>query len=77
MTIGMAAIGMAVVVEVAGPAVRAAVAAVAQVEVPAVAVVAALEVPAASVVAVVGSMRSAAMPICPEETWPRAAKGGC
>jgi hypothetical protein len=50
--------------------------AVAQV-VPAAAVVAALVGAPDSAGAGVVSVRSAAMPICPEESWPKEAKAGC
>jgi hypothetical protein len=76
--IGMAVTGMAaaVAVEVADLAVLAEVVAVAQV-VPAAAVVAALVGAPDSAGAGVVSVRSAAMPICPEESWPKEAKAGC
>jgi hypothetical protein len=67
---------MAAAVAVEVRAVRAAVAAAVQV-VPAVAVAAALAGAPDSVAAAVDSMRSVAMPICPEERWPREARGGC
>lgn len=77
MTIGVAAIGMAEAVGVEVRAVRVAAAAAEGQVVRAVAVVEALAGAPVSVVAAVASMRSAAMRICPEERWPKEAKGGC